>query len=218
MKLICLILLGISAGAQEKRVPKVVPVPRPKAGMRELREVPDPVTPAAQVVEDERVHVEFRLPAGWNLNRRDGEVSTFHLDARTAPRRAELRAVGSLAFNPYPLSTFAGALLYLSVTPKSSATACGAQTTAKPEHALEPQVVGDVRFSRGRDEHGGICTEARDVTYTALRGGNCVRFDLVINTFCGGEVSGAEDLTEAQLGALFKRMQGVLDTVKFTGR
>ena len=218
MRAVWVFLLVFSAGAQEKRVPREMPVPRPRAGVGEVREVPDPVSPAAQVVEDARVHMEFQLPAGWNLSRRDGEVSTFRLDARTAPRRTELRAVASLAFNPYPLSNFAGALLYLSVLPKSTEAACVAQTTARPEHALEPQVLGDVRFSRGKDEHGRICTEARDVTYTALHGGSCVRFDLVINTFCGKEVSGAEDLTEAQLGALFKRMEGVLDTVKFTGR
>ena len=216
--------LGLLAGglsAQDRQVPKVVPVPRIPEGapsVRTPREVPDPLSPPPQTVEDGRTHLEFRLPAGWNLSRRDGEVSTFHLDARTAPARAEVRAVASLAFNPYPLSTFSGALFYLSVTPKSTESACAAQTTAKPYRALKPEVVGDVRFSRGKDEHGKICTEARDVAYTALRGGSCVRFDLTVNTFCGGEVSGAEEITEAQLGAIFKRMEGILETVRFTGR
>ena len=200
-------------GAQE--VPKAVPVPRPVPGFRGPREAPEPVVPAARKVFDAKSNVEFTLPAGWNLNRRDGEVSTFHLDARTASRRAEVRAVASLAFNPYPLSTFAGALFYLSVTPHSTAGACAAQSTAKPEVALSPAIVADTKFSRGKDEHGNICTEARDVAYTALRRGSCVRFDLAVNTFCGGEVSGAEEITEAQLGSIFKRMQGILDTVKF---
>ncbi len=213
-------LLGGVAGGQDapKQVPKVVPVPKPAPGAPPQREAPEPVSPAAQTVVDSRAHVEFRLPAGWNLNRKDGEVSTFHLDARTAPRRAELRAVASLAFNPYPLSTFSGALFYLSVTPHSAAASCAAQTNTRPFKGLQPEVVGDVKFNRGKDEHGHICTEARDVAYTALRQGSCVRFDLAVNSFCGGEVSGAEDLTEAQLGAIFKRMEGILETVKFVGR
>ena len=162
--------------------------------------------------------MEFRLPAGWNLSRRDGEVSTFHLDARTAPKRAELRAVGSLAFKPVSAVYVRGGAAVSECNSKTTQAACAAQTSMRPERPLEPQVLDDVRFSRGNDEHGHICTEARDVTYTALRGGSCVRFDLVINSFCGGEVSGAEDLTEAQLGALFLRMERVLETVKFTGR
>jgi hypothetical protein len=109
-------------------------------------------------------------------------------------------------------------MFYLSATPHSSASSCAAQTRAKPETPMPPAIVGDVKFSRGKDEHGHICTEARDVTYTAMRGSSCVRFDLAINSFCGGEVSGAEDLTDAQLGSLFKRLDGILDTVQFTGR
>ena len=79
-------------------------------------------------------------------------------------------------------------------------------------------VVADVKFSRGRDDHGHICTEARDVAYTAMHRGSCLRFDLAINSFCGGEVSGAQDLTDAQLGSLFDRMQKILDTVQFTAK
>lgn len=218
MRVTALILLGLWVGGRAQEVPKAVPVPRPVPGFRGQREAPEPTTPAAQTVVDGRARVEFRLPAGWNLNRRDGEVSTFHLDARTAPRRAKMRVVASLAFNPFPLSTFAGALFYLSVTPHSSAEACVAQAEGKPNKGLSGAVVGDVKFRRGKDEHGHICTEARDVVYTAMRGGSCVRFDLVVNTFCGGDVSGAEEITEAQLGAIFKRMDGVLETVKFVAR
>lgn len=218
MKWIGLVVLVAGlAGAQEKQVPKVVPVPPlppPKARVAPA----EPTNPPAQTVEDQRTHVVFRLPAGWNVSRTDGELSTFRLDARSAPRRSELRVAAGLNFNPFPQSTFSGALFYLSVVPHSSAAACSAETTVKPEKPLPPAVVGDVKFSRGKDEHGHICTESRDVAYTALRGGSCVRFDLAVNSFCGGEVSGAQDLTEEQLGSLFKRLEGILGTVEFRGK
>jgi hypothetical protein len=221
--LLCLLLAWVpgvllpAAWAQEKKVPKVVPVPpMPKPQPREP--VREPTNPPAQTVSDAATHIEFHLPAGWNLSRSDGELSTFHLDARSAPKKAQLRAVASLGFNPFPLSTFSGALFYLSVTPHSSVGACSAQTTAKPVKRLEPATVADIRFTRGRDEHGHSCTEARDVAYTALRGGSCLRFDLAVNTFCGGDMIGAEELTEAQLGSLFKRMEGILDTVQFVAK
>jgi hypothetical protein len=202
--------------APKMQVPKVMPVPplpRPQPTT-----VPEPASPAAQTVTDARTHVSFHLPPGWNVARRDGEVSSFHLDARTAPRRSQLRAVASLAFNPFPRSTFSGAFFYLSATPHSTAASCAAQTATKPDTPLEGAVIADVKFSRGKDESGKICTEARDLAYTALRGGSCVRFDLAVNSFCGGEVSGAEDLTEAQLSALFKRLEGILETVTFTSK
>jgi len=218
LKLIGLVVMFAGlAGAQEKKVPNVVPVPPlplPKA-----RVVPaEPTTPPAQTVEDQKTHVVFHLPAGWNVSRVDGELSTFRLDARSAPRRSDLRVAASLNFNPFPQSTFSGALFYLSVLPHSSAAACAAETTVKPEKPLPPAVVGDVKFARGKDEHGHICTESRDVAYTGMRGGSCVRFDLAVNSFCGGEVSGAEDLTDAQLGSVFKRLEGILGTVEFRGK
>ena len=208
------------AGAQQKKVPEVVPVPPlPPPGARVApKPMAEPTSPPAQTIEDERTHAVFHLPAGWNVSHKDGELSTFRLDARTAPARSDLRFAASLNFNPFPLSTFSGALFYLSVVPRSSAAACAAETTVKPETPLPSAIVGDVKFSRGKDEHGNICTESRDVAYTALRGGSCVRFDLAVNSFCGGEVSGAQDLTEEQLGSLFKRLEGILGTVEFRGR
>ena len=214
--------LGISAWGQNgqtpplvPRVPKVVPVPVPKLPVMVPDEVEDPKTPAARMVADARTGLSFRLPAGWSMEQKDGELSTFHLDARTAPRAAQLRVVGMMNWNPYPRSTFSGALFYLSVSPHSSAAGCAAQTTTKPDTKIGGAVIDDVRFSRGKDEHGGICIEARDVAYTAFRSGSCVRFDLAVNTFCGGEVSGAQDITDAQLTAVFGRMEGILQTVKF---
>jgi len=214
-----LVLCAGLAGAQEKQVPKVVPVPPlPPPRARVAPAPPEPTSPPAQTVEDERTHVLFQLPAGWNVSRTDGELSTFRLDARSAPRASQLRVAASLNFNPLPQSTFSGALFYLSVVPHATAAACAAETTAKPEKPLPPAIVGDVKFSRGKDEHGHICTESRDVAYTAMRGGTCVRFDLAVNSFCGGEVSGAEDLTDAQLGSLFKRLEGILGTVEFRSK
>ena len=215
-----LVMCAGLAGAQEKKVPKVVPVPPlPPARSRVApAPPPEPTTPPAQTIEDERTHVVFRLPAGWNVSRTDGELSTFRLDARSAPRRSELRVAASLNFNPFPQSTFSGALFYLSVLPRATAGVCASETTMPPEKALPPAVIGDVKFARGKDEHGHICTESRDVAYTAMRGGSCVRFDLAVNSFCGGEVSGAEDLTEEQLGSLFKRLEGILGTVEFRGK
>jgi len=215
--LVMVVVLGVAvgAGAQEKQVPRAVPLPMPVPSLHPQREVPDPETPAARRVTNTKDGIVFELPKAWNLNFKDGEVSTYRLDARTAPRRAQLRTVASLAFNPYPLSTFAGAMFYVSVIPRSTAVECAAQTTTRPDKPLAPATIANVTFKRGKDEHGQVCTEARDVAYTAMRGGSCLRFDLAVNTFCGGDVSGAEDITDAQLGAIFKRMEGILDTVKF---
>ncbi len=168
-----------------------------------------------RTVEDAVAGLTFRLPAGWNMERRDGEVSTFRLDARTVPARGRLRVVANMSWNPFPRSTFSGALFYISVTPHSSPASCAAQTTMAPDKGISGAVIDDVKFSRGKDEHGGICTEARDIAYTAYRRGSCVRFDLAVNTFCGGDVSGAQDITDKQLTAVFGRMEGILQTVKF---
>ena len=215
--LVLLCHVGALGQAQEppKRVPKVVPVPVPKAPILVPDGVEDPKTPAARAVEDAVAGVSFRLPAGWNMERRDGELSTFHLDARTVPARARLRVVANMSWNPFPRSTFSGALFYVSVTPHSTPVSCAAQTTTKPDTKIPGAVIDEVKFSRGKDEHGGICTEARDIAYTAYRHGSCLRFDLAVNTFCGGEVSGAEDISEKQLTAVFGRMEGILQTVKF---
>ena len=176
----------------------------------------EPSYPAARIVRDARTQLSFELPVGWNLSRRDGELSTFRLDARTAPRDAELRAVANIAFNPFPRSTFSGALFYLSLTPHSTPAACLAQATGKPNTPLSPVPVGDVAFARGEDSHGTICTEARDAVYAAFRHGSCIRFDLAINNFCGGEVSGAQDLSQEQLANIQQRLETILASVRFS--
>jgi len=194
------------------QVPKVVPVPP----LRPVGPAKEPTSPAARDVVDGRDGLTFHLPPGWNLSRKDGEASTFRLDARTAPAKSRLRMVASLAFNPYPQSTFAGELFYVSATPGLSAEACAAETTAKPYKALDAATIDGKSFWRGKDEHGHICTEGRDVVYTAMRGNACLRFDLAINSFCGGDVSGAEDLTAGQLQALYTRLMTILNSVRFT--
>ena len=41
------------------------------------------------------------------------------------------------------------------------------------------------------------------------------RFDAVINTFCGGDVSGVQDITPHELDAVRRRMLNILDSVHF---
>ena len=213
------IVMSCLAGAQQvperdgAKVPPVLEVPRPKAAPKELPPA-EPVDPPARDVADTRSGVSFHLPAGWLLERRDGEMSTFRLDARSAPRTAQLRTVAMLNFNPYPASTFSGAMFYVSLAPGGTKAACAAETTAPPEKKISGATIDDVRFDRGSDEHGRICTEARDVAYTSWRHGACLRFDLVVNTFCGGDVSGVKDITDAELTSVFGRLEGILQTVK----
>jgi hypothetical protein len=175
----------------------------------------EPTTPPAHPFHDTRHGVSFQIPAGWNFSRKDSDLSTFNLDARTAPRNAQMRAVANIAFNPFPASTFSGALFYFSVTPHTTEAECSAQASAEPQHALATVPIDGVSFTHGSDEHGTICVEARSEVFTAQRNNACYRFDLIINTFCGGEVSGVRDITPQQIDAVRKRLESILDTVKF---
>ena len=83
-----------------------------------------------------------------------------------------------------------------------------------PTPSTTIQIAG-VPFTHGYDEHGGICTESRDEIYTTHRNNACYRFDPVINNFCGGEVSGVQDITARELDAVRQRMQSILNTVHF---
>jgi hypothetical protein len=199
---------------------------------------------------DSANHLSFNFPANWNFAEQDHEISTFHLDARTAPRNATLRAVVAMPQNPFPESTFSGAYLYFSVTPHSSAAACARQTVApkltpgeaarravenapetaaapepNPASALAPgptlsltsdkiQIAG-IPFTHGRDQQRDICITQRDEVYTTLHRGACYRFDLVINNFCGGQVSGVKDITEKELDQVRARLESILNTVRF---
>jgi hypothetical protein len=167
--------------------------------------------PPAHTFRDARHGVSFQIPAGWNFSRKDSDISTFNLDARSAPHNAQMRAVAAIAFNPFPASTFSGAIFYFSVIPHTTEAECRAQATG----ADSTVPIDDVAFTRGHDEHGTICIEARNEIYTAERNNSCYRFDLVINSFCGGEVSGVRDITPQQIDAVRKRLESILSTVKF---
>ncbi len=177
---------------------------------------PEPSTPPARLFRDSHYGVSFTIPAAWNLTRKDFEVSTFHLDARNAAHNAQLRAVATISFNPHPTSTFAGALFYFSVAPHTTSNQCAAEASAlAPHHPVTSTQIGGHTFTHGYDEHGGICTESRDEIYTTSRNNSCYRFDVVINNFCGGDVSGIRDITEGELDSVRHRMQTILDSVRF---
>ncbi len=208
---IALACLGaVTAGSV--RAQQVVPVPP----LPRLQPSPEPTTPPAQHVRDARGHLSFDLPAGWNLARHDGELSTFALDARSATAQTQMQAVASLNFNPFPYSTFSGALFYVAATPRSTAEACARQASTPGSRRPETIAIDGVPFQHGYSELGRSCVESRDEVYTAMRAGSCVRFDLVINTFCG-ESSGARDITAGELAAVQHRLEGVLHSVHFEG-
>jgi hypothetical protein len=174
-----------------------------------------PSSATVQGFKDGHFGVKFQVPAGWSLNHKDGLVSTFHNDARTAPAEARVRGIASLDFNPYPYSTLSGAVFYYSVTPHTSDEECAKEATpvdAPAEDTTDVQDIGGMRFTHGHDEHGEICVEARDEVYTAYRKGSCYRFDMEINTFCSIS-SGAQEITERQLENLNQRMANILSTV-----
>lgn len=180
--------------------------------------VPDAPPPSAkqQVFRDGRFGVRFRVPRGWTLERKDGEVSNFHLDARTATPDTRMRSVAAIQFNPFPYSTLSGALFYFSVQRHSTDAECARQASAPAAHATEVQETQEIdgmNFAHGHDQHGKICVEARDEVYTAYRKGACYRFDLAMNTFCSVS-SGAADLTDEQIQQIDDRMTEILSTVK----
>jgi hypothetical protein len=208
-----LALLHVAVSAQTRPIPgKPEPVPplllsHPPA--------PEPTTPPAHPFHDDRYGVTFTVPAAWNLTRKDAEVSTFALDARTASKSARMRAVATISFNPYPYSTFSGAFFYFSVTPHNSSAQCSFQASARTPRTVSTTQIGGVPFNHGYDEHGGICVESRDEIYTTPRDGACYRFDAVINSFCGGDVSGVKDITPDEFDAVRRRMQTILESVHF---
>ncbi len=177
--------------------------------------VPEAPPAAAKPLEfhDSHFGVQFRVPIGWTINRKDGEVSTFRLDARTASPHTQLRSVAAIQFNPYPYSTFSGARFYYSVDRHSTDAECAKQATGPSIDSLDTQDIGGMNFVHGHDEFGKVCVEARDEVYTAYRKGSCYRFDLAMSNFCSVS-SGAQDLTDSQLEQIDQRMTDILSTVK----
>ena len=175
----------------------------------------EPQTPPAHSFHDPHSGITFQVPAGWNLTRKDGDVSTFNLDARSTSKATRLSAVANITFNPFPKSTFAGAYFYASLTPHLSDADCSHQASALNPHPITTNPVAGIPFTHGYDEHGGVCTESRDEIYTAPHRGACYRFDLVINNFCGGDVSGVKDISPQELENVRKRLESILATVQF---
>lgn len=188
----------------------------PSAAQKDAQKIVVPTAPpptaTVQGFKDGHFGVRFEVPPGWSLNRKDGLVSTFHEDARTASPKAQMRGVASLDFNPFPYSTLSGALLYFSVEPHTNDAECASEA-APANGTTDVQDIGGMRFTHGHDEHGQICVEARDEVYTAYRKGSCYRFDLEINTFCAIS-SGAQEITDRQIEDLNKRMADILSTVE----
>ena len=174
---------------------------RPADGLRTVRDVQD--------------RLSFQVPANWPLATRDRELSTFHQEARTAPLAARVRYVAAMPENPFPLSTFSRAHFYLSVTPRQTEAQCNAQTaSASPVSGTERVVIDHLAASHLRDEHGTICTQFHDEVYTVYRRGACLRFDLAMNNFCGGEVSGVRDMGPAETQAVRRQLEMILNSVR----
>jgi hypothetical protein len=213
--LLTILLATISAHARGQSKPVPGQPEQVPAFLKGKPPAPEPTTPPARPFHDSHYGVSFTIPPAWNIDRRDGNVSTFRLDARNAAHTAQMRAVATISFNPHPSSTFSGALFYFSVTPNVTANQCAAQAIARAPHTVTTTQVAGVPFTHGYDEHGGICTESRDEIYTTERNDACYRFDAVINNFCGGDVSGVRDITDGELDDVRKRMQSILNTVRF---
>jgi len=165
--------------------------------------------------------LSFDYPANWTFAHADHEISTFHLDARSAVRRTLMRAVVAMPENPFPASTFSGAYVYFSVTPRTSAASCAKQAAIQPEAKPAPSTkpvpihIADIPFTHGHDEQREICIVQRDEIYTTRHRGSCYRFDLAINNFCGGEVSGVKDITPGELDQVRARLTSIVNTLRF---
>ena len=178
---------------------------------------PEKPEPAATDFHDRRYGLSFHVPAGWNFERRDGVLSNFGTDVRSTRRGLDVRGVAAMNFNPYPPTTFAGAMFYYSVIPRSDAQACATQATTRPLKPMADVPMAGLTFKQGQDQHGTICTESRDEVFTALHGRSCLRFDLVVNTFCS-QTSGAMEITPDQLGDVNTRLGNMLRSIHIDGR
>ncbi len=167
------------------------------------------VAPLARSFHDAKYPLSLEVPAGWTITTKDREVSTFRLDARSAPASSRMRMVATIASNPFTASTFSGALLYFSVAPAKNDAACGSRSSDGSKE------IGGQNFRKVHEEQSGrVCTESRDDVYVAYRKNGCYRFDLVTNTFCA-QVSGAKDMTSAEMDEIRRQMEAILGTVRF---
>lgn len=174
--------------------------------------------PGMKRFHDPAYKLSFEYPADWTFSQRDHEISTFHLDARSAPRNASLRAVAAMPTNPFPRSTFSGAYLYFSVTPHSSQKACDQQALGPPNVAASREAtpkIANMSFAHGHDSQREICITQRDEIYTTWHRGACYRFDLATNNFCGGQVTGVQDISDKELEQVNQRLESILATARF---
>jgi hypothetical protein len=170
-----------------------------------------PAAAKAIAFHDSKYGVRFVVPAGWSFDRKDHLVSTFHVDARTAGPKAQMRGVAAMGFNPFPESTFSGAWFYFSVQPHTNDGEC-AREAARGGAVHDAEEIGGMEFRHGHEERGGICVESRNDVYTAYHKGSCYRFDLDVGTFCAIS-SGAREINERQLGEIHLRLDGILKSV-----
>jgi hypothetical protein len=171
---------------------------------------------------DTAYKLSFDYPANWTFTTADSEVSTFHLDIRSAGPTTTMRAVTAMPENPFPASTFSGAYVYFSTTPKSSEAACALQATPPTDGTVlvrpQPVQITGVTFNRGHEELRDVCIIQRDEIYTTYRRGVCYRFDLAINNFCGEQVSGVKDITSQELGQVRSRLESIFNTIRFDAK
>jgi hypothetical protein len=227
LTIIAALALLSHSGAAQKTGKQSKPIPVPES---------EPADASPQPFIDKQYKVRFTVPRGWEIARKDYQVSTFHLDARSAPPNAKLRGLAMLDFNPYARSTLAGALFYFSVEKNTTDVECSTQATqpsggannpadfasaspastetSTPANHKDTQDVAGITFAHGHDEHGQICIEARDEVYTSWHKHSCYRFDLAMNTFCA-ESSGAQPISPEQIRAVDQRMADILSTVTF---
>lgn len=194
-------------------------VAKPSPGIRGLNvpDEPDHLQPGATEFTDRKYRLSFHVPAGWNFERKDGLLSNFGVDVRTTRRQMDVRGVAAINYNPYPPTTFAGATFYYSVMPRSTPVGCAAQASTGGVKPKGEVTIAGLPFQHGQDQHGAICTESRDDVFTTLRGTSCLRFDLVVNTFCS-QTSGAMEISPSQLGDVNTRLGNMLKSIRIDAR
>ncbi|ADV83346.1 hypothetical protein [Terriglobus saanensis] len=210
-------LLAFSAASHAQQMPSTRPRKLDIPGLTSPA-VPGKLTPAATEFYDKLYKVGFHIPEGWNFERKDGVLSNFNVDTGTTRRELDVRGVAAINFNPYPPTTFSGATFYYSVLPIAKADSCLVQTGAGRMKPLGSASVGGIDFQHAHDQHGAAgCIESRIDTFAAMRGHACIRFDLVVNTFCG-QTSGSMDITEQQLKDIEIRLANILGSVHFDAK
>lgn len=209
MRVVSVVLFSVLVAPAQTATPRN---PQDLKGLTSPNE-PANLQPAASTFRDPKYKVAFRVPAGWDTEHKDGVLSNLGKDIRTAKSSMNVRGVAAMNYNPYPPTTFSGALFYYSVVPRSNQAACTALATTGHLKPMPEVTVNGTSFKHGQDQHGGMCTESRDEVFTTLRGTACFRFDLVVNTFCP-QGSGAMQINASQLTDINKRLANILGSIQ----